>query len=205
MAAQYRYCSTRHVFDELLQWRNMAAVLWSFSSINGSPPLSPFSSTPFSYPQPASSRVGCLHPLATEPPPLACPSSVVAMASPSPKLQRTHGSITAPLPASSVSPMAPLPRRGELLSAPAISMAASSPVDAIFPSHGVVSSHLIPVVHVQDARLKKAPCLNDVWAQGRVRVFQNSRFLLFLHKRISRVLELLKSRNLFFCLPYEML
>jgi hypothetical protein len=28
------------MFDELLQWRNVAAVLWSFSSINGSPPLS---------------------------------------------------------------------------------------------------------------------------------------------------------------------
>jgi hypothetical protein len=38
MAAQCRYCSTHHVFDELLQWRNVAAVLWSFSSINGSPP-----------------------------------------------------------------------------------------------------------------------------------------------------------------------
>ena len=66
--AQCRYCSTHHVFDELLQWRNMAAVLWSFSSINGSPPLSPFSSTPFSYPQLASSRADCLHPPAAEPP-----------------------------------------------------------------------------------------------------------------------------------------
>jgi hypothetical protein len=44
------------MFDELLQWRNVAAMLWSFSSINGSPPPSPFSSTPFSYPQPPSSR-----------------------------------------------------------------------------------------------------------------------------------------------------
>jgi hypothetical protein len=56
MAIQYRYCSTHQMFDELLQWRNVAAVLWSFSSINSSPPPSPFSSTPFSYPQPPSSR-----------------------------------------------------------------------------------------------------------------------------------------------------
>jgi hypothetical protein len=56
MAAQCRYCSTRHVFDELLQWRNVAAFLWSFSSINSSPPPSPFFSTPFSYPQPPSSH-----------------------------------------------------------------------------------------------------------------------------------------------------
>jgi hypothetical protein len=69
MAAQCHYCTTRHVLDGLLQWRNVAAVLWSFSSINGSPPPSPFSSTPFSYPQPTSSRADCLHPPAAEPPP----------------------------------------------------------------------------------------------------------------------------------------
>jgi hypothetical protein len=37
MVAQCRYCSTHYKFDELMQWRNVAAVLWSFSSINGSP------------------------------------------------------------------------------------------------------------------------------------------------------------------------
>ena len=193
MVAQCRYCSTHHVFDELLQWRNVAAVLWSFSSINGSHlplPSPPRHSPTLSLP-PRALTVSILQPPSphSSSPLLCCRHGIFLYQAPA----RTRQQITAPLPASSVSPMAPLPRRGELLSAPAISMAVSSPVDAIFPSHGVVSSHLIPVVHVQDARLKKAPCLNDVWAQGRVRVFQNSRFLLFLHKRISRVLELLKS------------
>ena len=27
-------------------------------------------------------------------------------------------------------------------------------------------AHLLPAIHVQEARLKKAPCLNDVWAQA---------------------------------------
>jgi hypothetical protein len=58
MAAQCRYCSTCHVFDELLQWRNVVAVLWSFSSINSSLPPSPFSSKPFSYPQPPPRALG---------------------------------------------------------------------------------------------------------------------------------------------------
>ena len=68
MAAQCRYCSTRHVFDELLQWRNVAVVLWSLSSINGSPPPSPFSSTPFFYPRPPPRVLG--HARAAPPVPL---------------------------------------------------------------------------------------------------------------------------------------
>jgi hypothetical protein len=51
---QSRYCSIYHKFDELLQWRDVAAVLWSFSSINGSSLLSPFSPTPL---LPPSTRV----------------------------------------------------------------------------------------------------------------------------------------------------
>jgi hypothetical protein len=53
-AAQSRYCSIYHMFDELLQWRDVAVVLWSFSSINGSSLLSPFSPTPL---LPPSTRV----------------------------------------------------------------------------------------------------------------------------------------------------
>jgi hypothetical protein len=145
MAAQCRYCSTHHVFDELLQWRNVAAVLWSFSSINGSPPPSPFSSTPFSYPQP-------------------------------------------PLLARSATP-GPLPLFPSSCSRAPSSHRATMAAPAWWLEVEVGEDPLETMTGGPNARFEYTSC----------------RFLCCVQKFISRVLQLLKSWNLFCWLPYEML
>ena len=189
MVAQCRYCSTHHVFDELLQWRNVAAVLWSFSSINGSHlplPSPPRHSPTLSLP-PRALTVSILQPPSphSSSPLLCCRHGIFLSQAPA----RTRQQITTPLPASSgFSHGASLPGAGELLSGPAISMAASSPPGHHLPQPWSRPASNSSLLFTCKARLKKAPCLNDVWAQGMVRVFQNSRFLFFLQIFISRVL-----------------
>jgi hypothetical protein len=52
---------------------------------------------------------------------------------------------------------------------------------------------------------RRPSCAYDKWAQGGCECAENYRFLCCVLKFISRVLEPLKSWNLFCCLPYEIL
>jgi hypothetical protein len=68
------------------------------------------------------------------------------------------------------------------------------------------TSGSLPAVHVQEVRLKKTSPESMTSGPKAIGIdAQSCRLLLFLQIFISRVLELQKSRNLFCCLPYEIL
>jgi hypothetical protein len=54
-------------------------------------------------------------------------------------------------------------------------------------------------------KVEEPVCEADVWAQDECECAENFRFMYCVQKFISRVLEIQKSRNLFCCLPYEIL
>jgi hypothetical protein len=202
MAAQCRYCSTRHVFDELLQWRNVAAMLWSFSSINGSPPIAllpPHATSPL-VPSLVKRRSRELSPHGAPflPPPAAGIGSHGALS----KLLHGHG---APCHAHSPAASSPLVLRAwgrSLYGCVQGRRPAKLPPARPRPERRSLASLFVRRLWTWGRRRPHEPMTGGPKARFE---YTSCRFLCCIQKFISRVLELLTSWNLFCWLPYEML
>ena len=202
-AVQSRYCTIYHVFDELLQWRDVAVVLWSFSSINGSSLLSPFSPTPL---LPPSTRVFS-QPwdlLSTPRPGTHHPSFPRRARLPWPLLDLLLGFFIVVLPSARAQPA----ESGCL-----------GPAEPLPDVRWPLAERHVPWPNPPPPCHVPVRAWDGAWDGGRrwlpepmtsgprdgCECAGNFRFMYCVQKIISQVSELQKSRNLFCWLPYEIL